>query len=484
MPKSLFNIRIISKFLGYLLMLEAALMLVCSGIDFWFKDDTSFAFLTAAGLTLGSGLTLALMGTQAERKIGKHESFVMVSLVWVLFSLFGALPFYLSAYFDSFTDAFFESISGFTTTGSTVLLNVECLSKGILFWRSLIQWLGGMGIILLSLAVMPLLKIGNYQLLTAEVPGPIHDKLHPRVSVAARRLWFLYLGLTLVQTALLLFGGMSLFDALCHSLTTMATGGFSTKNASMAHWDSAYIESVTIVFMFLAGTSFVLLFRVLSGQFYRIKLNEEFRAYGLIVLISALVLSSALFFFADLGAGQAFRTGLFQVVSIITTTGFTTADFSLWVPGIRFLLIITMLFGGMSGSTSGNIKIGRIVLFTKISYNELKRDIHPNAVLPVLFNGKTLPAGLISNLFGFLVFYLLLMILSVGIFFAMGLNMEDSLGVFLTSFGNIGPGLGNHFSHFFDLPDISKWYAGFIMLVGRLEIYTVFLLLFRSFWRN
>lgn len=484
MSKSLFNIRIIFKFLGYLLLLEALLMLACSGIDFLFKDHTQLVFLKAGGLTFCAGLFLTLIGIHARRDIGKHESFVMVTLVWILFSMFGALPFYLSGYFNSFTDAFFESMSGFTTTGSSILVDVEALSKGILFWRSLIQWLGGMGIILLSLAIMPLLKMGNYQLLTAEVPGPVYDKIHPRVTVAARRLWFLYLGLTILLAVLLRFGGMTLFDSVCHSLTTMATGGFSTKNASIAHWDSAYIESVTMLFMFLAGTSFVFLFRVLSGKFYKIRQNEEFRAYFYIVLVSALVLSTALFFFADLPPAKALRTGFFQVVSIITTTGFTTADFSIWVPGIRFLLIVTMLFGAMSGSTSGNIKIGRIILYAKISYNELKRDVHPNAVLPVLFNGKTMPATLIYSLFGFLFFYILLMILSVGIFFAMGLNMEDSLGVFLTCFGNIGPGLGNYFSNFFDLPDIAKWYSGFLMLVGRLEIYTVFLLFSRTFWRN
>jgi hypothetical protein len=233
-------------------------------------------------------------------------------LVWVLFSLFGALPFYLSGYFNSFTDAFFESMSGFSTTGSSVLVDVEILSKGILFWRSLIQWLGGMGIILLSLAIMPMLKIGNYQLLTAEVPGPVYDKIHPRVTVAARRLWFLYSGLTILLVVLLRLGGMSLFDSICHSLTTMATGGFSTKNASIAHWDSAYIEGVTVLFMFLAGTSFVLLYRVFSGKFYKIKQNEEFKAYFYIVLVSGLVLSTALFFFADLSPVKALRTGFFS----------------------------------------------------------------------------------------------------------------------------------------------------------------------------
>ena len=258
MPKSLFNIRIILRFLGHLLILEAMLMLICGGIDFLFKDHTQLVFLQAAGLTFCAGLFLALNGMHAKRDIGKHESFVIVTLVWVLFSLFGALPFYLSGHFNSFTDAFFESMSGFSTTGSSVLVDVEILSKGILFWRSLIQWLGGMGIILLSLAIMPMLKIGNYQLLTAEVPGPVYDKIHPRVTVAARRLWFLYSGLTILLVVLLRLGGMSLFDSICHSLTTMATGGFSTKNASIAHWDYAYIEGVTVLFMFLAGTSFVL----------------------------------------------------------------------------------------------------------------------------------------------------------------------------------------------------------------------------------
>ncbi|NLB03728.1 MAG: TrkH family potassium uptake protein, partial [Bacteroidales bacterium] len=352
MSKSLFNIRLIFKFLGYLLFLEAFLMLASSGIDLFAGNKLSLVFIKSAAITAGAGLLLSLIGIHARRDIGKHESFVMVTLVWVLFSLFGALPFYLSGYFNSFTDAFFESISGFTTTGSSILTDIEVLSKSVLFWRSLIQWLGGMGIILLSLAVMPLLKMGNYQLLTAEVPGPIYDKIHPRVTVAARRLWFLYVGLTFTQAILLKFGGMSFFDAICHSLTTMATGGFSTKNASIAHWDSAYIESVTIFFMFLAGTSFVFLFRILSGKFYKIKNNEEFKVYFYIVIVSALVLSTALYLFTDLSVFKSIRAGFFQTVSIITTTGYTTANYSIWVPGLRFLLIIMMLFGGMSGSTS------------------------------------------------------------------------------------------------------------------------------------
>lgn len=483
MAKHLFNIRIVFKFLGYLLLLETLLILLSGVVSIVCKDNDWNVFLHSAGITMIGSVLFSLLGLHSRKDIAKHESYVIVTSVWVFFSLFGAFPFYFSG-FPSFSDAFFESVSGFSTTGASVMTDIESFSHGILFWRSLIQWLGGMGIIILSLALMPLLKLGNFQLFTAESPGPVYDKVHPRISVSARWLWFVYCGLTLAETLLLIAGNMSPFDAVCHAFTTTATGGFSTKNASIAYWDSPYIEYVITFFMFLSGTSFVLLLRILRGDFKKVKNNEEFKTYLYILLGSTIVLSGLIYFLDKTSLGTSLRMGLFQTVSIVTTTGFYTTDFSHWQPCLRIAIILLMCCGAMSGSTSGNVKIARILLYFKIFTNELKREVHPNAVLPVMYNGRALPNSVISNLFGFLFLYILLMFLSTGILFGIGVNMEEALGISLTTIGNVGPGLGNYFTSFADLPDIIKWFLGLLMIVGRLEIYTVILLFSKEFWKN
>jgi len=477
-----FNLRIIFKTLGFLLFIEAFFMLVTAGIGCLYHEDDLYIFLRSAGYTFAAGLALALAGWKARPDIGKHESFVIVTLVWILFSLFGSIPFQLNGSFSCYTDAFFESMSGFSTTGSSILKDVETLSHPILFWRSIIQWLGGMGIILLSLAIMPMIKFGSFQLFTAEVTGPVYEKLRPRLTETAKLMWFIYFGLTLAETVLLALGPMDWFDALCHSFTTMASGGFSTRNASIGYWNSAYIETIVTVFMFLAGTSFILMYWMFTGHFDKVRQNEEFRWYLIIVGCGSLLLALLLFFLQDETPGRAIRDGIFHVISIITTTGFTTEEFSGWNHCIQFLLVLLMCSGAMSGSTSGNIKIGRIILSFKTCFNEMKRDIHPNAVLPVMFNNKAMPQPVITSLFGFLFFYLVLVILSTGLFFSVGLDMDESLGVALTSIGNIGPGLGDYFTSFATLPGFAKWWMTFLMLVGRLEIYTVLLLFSKDFW--
>ena len=477
-----FNYRITFKILGFLLFIEAFFMLVTAGIGYLYHENGLHIFLRSALYTFAAGLLLAAVGWRARSDIGKHESFVIVTLVWVLFSLFGSIPFHLSGSFSCYTDAFFESMSGFSTTGSSILKDVETLSHPILFWRSIIQWLGGLGIILLSLAIMPMIKFGSFQLFTAEFTGPVYEKLRPRLTETAKLMWFIYFGLTLAETVLLAIGPMDWFDAVCHSFTTMASGGFSTRNASIGYWNSLYIETVITVFMFLAGTSFILMFWMLTGHFEKVKGNEEFRWYLIVVLGGSLLLAVLLFLLQDEAPGQAVRNGIFHVVAIVTTTGFTTSEFSGWNHCIQFLLVLLMCTGGMSGSTSGNIKIGRIILSFKTCLNEMKRDIHPNAVLPVMFNNKAMPQSVITSLFGFLFFYLVLLILSTGLFFSLGLEMDESLGVALTSIGNIGPGLGDYFTSFATLPAFAKWWMTFLMLVGRLEIYTVLLLFSKDFW--
>ncbi len=484
MRHSSFNIRFILRFLGYLLFFECLFMLLSAGVGYLFHEGGVELFLKSAGITFLAGVVLVLSGFRAKAEIGKHESFVMVTFSWILFSAFGSIPFALSGFFNCYTDAFFESISGFTTTGSSVLTEIEALPHSLLFWRSLIQWLGGMGIILLSLAVMPLLKLNSFQLFTAEVTGPVYDKLHPKMSGTAKRMWFVYLGLTLMEALLLHFGPMDFFDAVCHAFTTMGTGGFSTKNESIGYWDSTYIEIVVTVFMFLAGTSYVLIYRVLTGKVNRVKENEEFRWYVWIVLIFSVTLAISVYTLDYETLGRSIRQGFFHTISIITTTGFASTDFSQWHQALRFILILLMCSGAMSGSTSGNMKVGRLVIYLKTCINEMKRDVHPNAVLPVVYNGKSLPSSTISSLFGFLFMYILLVIVSSGLFFALGLDMEESIGISLSTLGNIGPGLGDYFTSFATLPGFAKWWMAFLMLVGRLEIYTVVLLFSKDFWKE
>lgn len=484
MPRNPFNIRIIFRFLGFLLFIESMFMLLTAGVAIIYQESESFIFFKSAAITLICSIILILLGRKASTLVGKHESFVIVTMVWIMFSLFGSIPYVLSSYFPTFTDAFFEGISGFSSTGATILADIEVLPYSLLFWRSLSQWLGGMGIILLSLAIFPVLKLGSFQLFTAEVTGPVYEKLRPRLSETAKIMWFVYCALTLLETLLLWAGDMNFFDALCHAFTTMATGGFSTKNASIGYWDSAYIDIVVTFFMFLAGTSVFVLFRAVTVDFAKIKKNEEFKWYVIVVLISGLVLSLLLIFVNQIEVGEALTDGFFQAIAIITTSGYSTTDIGTWSHVAQFVILILMCMGAMSGSTSGGIKIGRHIIFFKSAYNELQRDVHPNAVLPVMYNGKALPAATISNLFGFLVFYILLVALSVGIFYTMGLNMEESLSVSLSSLGNVGPALGSFTSHYALMPAFGKWWMCFLMLVGRLEIYTILLLLSRSFWNK
>ncbi len=482
MAKSPFNIKFIFRFLGYLLLIECIFMLLSAGIGAFYHEEELDIFLKSACITLACGILLLVSGRKASPLVGKHESFVIVTMVWILFALFGSIPYALSHYFTSFTDAFFESISGFSSAGATVLRDIENLSHSMLFWRSLSQWLGGMGIILLSLAIFPLLKLGSFQLFTAEVTGPVYEKLRPKLSETAKIMWFVYCGLTLLEALLLWAGEMDFFDAVCHAFTTMATGGFSTKNDSIGYWDSAYIDIVVTSFMFLAGTSTIVFFRAISGEFDKIKKNEEFKWYCIVFLGAGFLLTFLLIFVGKEEVGMAFRKGFFQAIAIITTSGYSTADINTWSHVAQYVIVLLMCMGAMSGSTSGGIKIGRHVIFVKAAYNELQRDIHPNAILPVMFNGKTLPAATISNLFGFLFFYITLVMLSIGIFFTLGLNFDEAFSVSLSALGNVGPSLGSFSSHYALMPVFGKWWMCFLMLVGRLEIYTILLLLSRNFW--
>ncbi|MCU4164829.1 TrkH family potassium uptake protein [Carboxylicivirga caseinilyticus] len=481
------NSRFILLVLGLLLVVEGVFMLLSAGIAALYNEYDLPYHLISSGICISIGGIIASIFFKAPKDIGKREGYLVVTLVWLVFSLFGLLPFYISGAIPSYTDAFFETISGFTTTGSSILNDIEALPHGLLFWRSLIQWLGGMGIIVLSLAILPLLGVGGMQMFVAEVPGPVPDKLHPRIKETAKRLYGIYVLFTLVEALLLVLGGMTPFDAICHSFTTMATGGYSTKQASIAYYDSSYLQYVMIFFMFLAGANFTLSFSALKGRFMKVVKDEEFQSYLGIVVGMSVVVAAVLYFTggAD-GVEQSIRESLFQVVSIITTTGYATADYLLWAPFLSIIIFLLMFFGGSAGSTGGGIKIVRIVLLMKNSYYELKRLVHPNAVIPVRYNDRAVGQGIITNVLAFIVIYMMIVGLSMIVMSMMGYNLDTSLGAVATSIGNIGPGLGEvgPASNFYTIPAFGKWFLSFLMLIGRLEIFTVILIFSPYFWKE
>ncbi len=480
------NVRIILKTLGFLLLVEGFFMLVALLVGVVCNGPDVLSFLYSALISIVTGAFAVLTNRKANKEISKREGFVIVSLVWVIFSFFGSLPYLFSGSIPSFTDAFFETMSGFTTTGSSILNDIESLPHGILFWRSMTQWLGGMGIIVLSLAILPLFGIGGMQLFAAEVPGPSPDKLSPKISQTAKNLWGIYVLFTLMETILLWMGGMSFFDAINHSFTTMATGGYSTKQASIAHWDSAYIQYVIIFFMFLAGTNFSLSYCALAGKFKKVIQNEEFKYYILFIIVFTVLIFSGLVVSTRIGVEKSFRDALFQVVSIITTTGYVTADYLQWQPILTILIFALFFFGGSAGSTGGGIKIMRIVLLIKNSYYELRRMIHPNAVIPVRFNKHAVSDQIITNVLAFFMFYVIVFFFSTIVFTLFDPDLDSSMGAVATCLGNIGPGLGNvgPVLNFANVAPAGKWFLSFLMLLGRLELFTVLVLFSPSFWRK
>jgi trk system potassium uptake protein TrkH len=480
------NVKLIFRVLGFLLFVEGVAMMLPLVVSLFYRESDFNAFIISSAITIASGAVILAFARQATKDIGKREGFIIVSFVWIIFSFFGSLPYVISGAIPNFTNAFFETISGFTTTGSSVLNNIEELPHGILFWRSLTQWLGGMGIIVLSLAILPVFGIGGMQLYVAEVPGPTPDKISPRIRQTAKTLWIIYLGFTITETVLLWIGGMTFFDAVCHSLTTMATGGFSTKQASIAHWNSPFIQYVIVFFMFIAGTNFTLSYLALKGKFRLAFKDEEFRYYTLFVLGFTFLIFTGLYISTSLGVEKAFRNSLFQVVSIITTTGYATADYLTWQPILTILIFALFFFGGSAGSTGGGIKIMRIVLLLKNSYYELRRMLHPNAVIPVRFNKHTVDSKIITNVLAFFMLYFIIFAFSTIVFTLIDPDMESSMGAVATCLGNIGPGLGNvgPAETFMHIKPIGKWFLSFLMLLGRLELFTVLVLFSPSFWKE
>ncbi|PKP11691.1 MAG: potassium transporter [Bacteroidetes bacterium HGW-Bacteroidetes-4] len=480
------NKQIIFRLLGFLLLMESVFLFVSLLMSLFYREFDWLGFALAFGATFLTGGSAVLFTQKADKAFGKREGYIIVSLVWVVFSLFGALPFIISGAIPNFTDAFFETMSGFTTTGASIINNIEALPHGILFWRSLTQWMGGMGIIVLSIAILPFLGVGGVQLFSAEVPGLSYDKLHPRVRETAQRLWIIYVGFTLIETVLLWLGGMSFFDALNHSFTTMSSGGYSTKQASIAYFTNPFIHYVIVLFMFIAGVNFTLAYFALKLDFKKVFSNEEFRVYSLITLVFTGVIALRLFVGGGISFEESFRSALFQVVSIVTTTGYATVDYLLWPSLLIALIFVLMFIGGSAGATSGGVKVIRIILILKNCYFELKRIVHPKAIIPMRLNGKTVPQPIVNSVLAFIVFYLLIFIAGSVFIAGLGLNMESAMGAVASALGNIGPGLGSvgpaeTYAH---LPQVGKWLLSFLMLLGRLELFTVLIIFAPTFWKK
>ena len=472
---------------GLVILITGLSMLVPLGFGLYYSDGSVLPLLESIALTCSVGLGMYLALRQYQVKVMTHrEGMAVVALGWAAAGIFGGMPYFFADIFPSFIDCIFESMSGFTTTGASVLSDIEALPEGILMWRSLTHWLGGMGIIVLSLAILPFLGVGGMQLYKAEVPGPTPDKLRPRIKDTAKLLWQVYALFSFLEFILLLGGGMDVFDSLCHTFGTMATGGFSTKNTSIAAFDSVYIDTVIIVFMFIAGTNFALHLQLLRGKPLALWRDPEFRFFFLLICVCTLL--STVFVYGDIYAswGLSLRHAAFQVISIVTTTGYATADYELWAPLPQALLVFCMFVGGCAGSTGGGIKGMRVILLVKQSYRELIRLIHPRAVVPVKLGGRSVPEGILGGVWGFFILFLMLFLLSALALAAMGVDIMTSFAAVVACIGNIGPGLGDvgPTDNYASLPLAAKSILSFCMLLGRLEIYTVIILLVPEFWRK
>jgi len=470
--------------LGLLLMFLAGSMLLPIPFSLYYGDSDSIALLQGAGLTFLSGIILFFV--TKFRELRTKNGFAIVTLGWIAFALFGSLPFMFSGHIPSFTNAFFETMSGFTTTGATILTDIESLPHGLLFWRSFTHWIGGMGIIVLSLAILPFLGVGGMQLFKAEVPGPTADRLTPRITETAKILWGVYVLISVVETVLLMFGGMNLFNALCHTFGTMATGGFSTKSGSIGAFNSAYIDYVIIFFMILAGTNFTLHYRFLKGDFKAYFKSTEFLVFLSIIGFAFLFVGLDTFRHHYTAFPKAVQETLFQVVSIVTTTGYGTADYEKWAFSSQIMLFFLMFVGGCAGSTGGSIKVIRIFVLFKFIYSELIRLIHPHAVVPVRVGKTVIPREALTNILGLFIMFIIIFVVGVLIMSALGLTMDTSLGAVAATLGNIGPGLGNvgptdHYAH---IPAVGKWILSSFMLMGRLEVFTVIILFSPTFWKK
>ena len=488
------NIRSILNILAALLTLLGISMLIPAGIAFGFGGSDLSGFLYSCAISIIIGLPIWFF-TRKGYSVTNKDGFAIVTFAWIITGIVGALPFYLSGAIPNITDAFFESMSGVTTTGATIIGNpstlphlpngIESLPHGILFWRSFIQWIGGMGIIVFTIAILPLLGVGGVQLFKAEVPGPVSDKIRPRVRETAKYLWMVYIGITIAEIIMLQIAGMNWFDAVCHSFTTMPTGGFSTKNASIGFYDNVGIHYIMIFFMFIAGVNFSLHFRAISGDIKSYFRNSEFLTYFWLIALVTVVLTLSLVIKSGNWSHAFFLDSLFQTVSILTTTGYATADYELWAFFAQFLILILMFIGGMGGSTGGGMKIVRVMLILKYAALETRRMLHAKAIIPIRIGKKYISGDVIRNTLGFFLFYVFIFVFTSFFLTTLNIDLKSSMGVAASALGNIGPALGEFgpTDNYALLPGVGKWLLTFCMLLGRLEIFTVVVLFSRTFRR-
>ncbi|MFQ6675623.1 MAG: TrkH family potassium uptake protein [Fidelibacterota bacterium] len=488
-PRSILNV------LGALISILALTMLLAA-VWSWVYDDPDLD-----GILLSSAITLMIAlpvwyFTRGPVQLSIKDGFAVVTFTWLAVATFGSLPFLLTGAIPNVTDAFFESMSGVTTTGATIVgavrtfphlpRGIESLPHGVLFWRSFIQWIGGMGIIVFSIAILPLLGVGGVQLFKAEVPGMMADKIKPRVRETAKTLWLVYFGISLAEILFLLLAGLSLFDAISHTFTTMATGGFSTKNASIGHFTQPFVQYIFVFFMFLAGVNFGLHWRALTGNIKGYFRDGEFKFYVGLIVVFTTAIAIANVTREGIFHHGIFRDSLFQVVSIMTTTGYGTADYLLWGSFAQIVMLLLMFFGGCAGSTGGGMKVARVLVMIKYSISETKRLVHPTAVIPLRIGHRAIDDDVVRKTLGFILFYVSIFVTVSVILTALGLDVVSAFGATAASMGNIGPGLGSvgPASNYAHLPILAKWLLSFCMLLGRLEIFTVMVLFSGSFWKR
>lgn len=486
---STINFPVLLRIIGLLLMIEAAFLLIPMATSIIYGERDWLCFMVTIIVTLVAGAIMTFCIRPRSPRMGKREGFLLTALIWIFFSAFGMIPFmFMENHPLSVSDAFFEAMSGFTTTGATVMTSISHLSHGVVLWRSLMQWIGGMGIILFTLAVVPMLNhSGGMQMFNAEVTGITHDKLRPRISQTAKWLWLIYIVLTCLLFVLLIIGPMDVFEALCHAFSTMSTGGFSTADASIEAWDSVYIEIVMTVFMFLGGTSFVLLYRAAHGDFKPIWKNDVFRTYVGIIFTCYILFVIAIFYHGQAYSVKAVTLDpIFQIVSTITSTGYEVSSFSSWGTFALSLVFALMFFGACAGSTSGGAKIDRLIYLLKNCRNEIVRCVHPNNIFTVRVNDRVIPHETVSKVIAFLCLYVIIIMVGGILLTALGLPLVDSFFSAFSCISNTGLGAGvtGYGGSYSIVPDVGKWILALIMMIGRLELFTVLILFTPAFWKK
>jgi len=468
-----------------MLFIESAFVSLILAYSLYLRESIGRSWLASFLLMFIFGSIFIFLGRGSKNIIGKRDIYLIVTFGWVAVSFFGALPFFLRGAIPSFVNAFFETVSGFTTTGASVLGNIESLPNSILLWRSMTQWIGGMGIIVLILSILPVLGIGGTHLFSAEAPGVTLDKIKPRIKESSKLLWFIYLGVTIAAFISLKLGGMNFFDALNHSFTTVSTGGFSTKQSSIAFFHSQRIEYIISFFMLISSIHFGVLYLIFSGKWRKVLKNEELRIFLIVVATAVFLVFLDVYELKSFGFEESFRLSLFQAISIITTTGFTTYDYTLWPAFVIYLIFALMFLGGMTGSTAGGIKMTRHIILIKDSIIEFKKQLYPLAVIPIKLSGKIVSQNILYKVLAFIILYILICAFSVAVLIFMGIDPLTSVGTVVTSIGNIGPGLGQSgpSGNFAFLPDAAKMFLAFLMIVGRLELFSVLILFTPYFWK-